>query len=143
MSRINNLVTSKRPIGFWIKSADQALDRMGDAIHESDGFTRRRWQVLSLIVRSEPVSIDALVEQFRPMLGVGEVQAELSVLEDRKIIHYHAGGVSTTTTGADIHRHLEARQITVREKAMQGIDEADYLATLRCLSRIVENLSED
>lgn len=143
MNTNSNPVTSKRPIGFWIKSADQALDRMGDAIHEADGFTRRRWQVLSLIVRSEPVSIDALAEQFRPMLDIEEVQAELSVLEDRNIIQTNAGVVSTTANGANLHHHLEARQITVREKAMLGIDEADYLAAMRCLSRIVENLSKD
>lgn len=141
MTKNDKLPTSNRPIGFWIKAADQALDQAGDAAHAVDGFTRRRWQVLSLIVQRESITLAGLVAELAPMMESDAVNAEVGSLKKGKFIDEIGSVLGMTEAGEKMHRRLAARQAEIRQQAMARIEQDDYTAAIRCLSRITENLS--
>jgi len=141
MTKNDNLPTEKRPIGFWIKAADRALDEAGDAIHAANGFTRRRWQVLSLMAQIGPISQNDLADELGPMMASAAVLAEVVALRDRGLVVETTEGLALTEDGVAMHRRLAAAQAEMRQKAMAGIDPADYAAAIRCLWGIARNLS--
>jgi DNA-binding MarR family transcriptional regulator len=143
MSRQSAIPTAKRPIGFWIKAADRALDKRGDAIHARHGFSRRRWQVLSLIVQTEPVHTGDLVARLAPMMAEPAARDEIAVLAQRGIVTETSGRLATTPTGRALHDRLAAEQMAFRRQAMAGIADADYAAAVRTLERIVENIGAE
>ncbi len=141
MTQSFEMPTSKRPIGFWIRAADRALDRAVDDAHAAQGFTRRRWQVLSLIVQSEPATVADLAAEMALMMTEDALGAEIETLKEKQLIDDADSVLSTTEAGQEMHRQLAARQVEVRKDAMAGIHPEDYEATLRCLSQITENLT--
>lgn len=139
MAEQQAIPTSKRPIGFWIKAADHALDRGIDAVHAQSGSTRRRWQVLSLVVQVEPLGRRDFAEQFAPMLERELVYEEISLLILQQLVVEEDSLLTTTQAGKERHNELAVRQAAFRSKAMAGICEADYLTAVRTPARIVAN----
>jgi len=135
--------SSNRPIGFWIKAADKALDDAIDTIHAAEDIARRGWQVMNTVARMEPVAPEAIVETFAPMANRPQILGEIEKLENDGLIGLAECRYRLTGEGRELHARLEARQAAFRRRAMANIDEDDHAAAIRCLERIVANLSPD
>lgn len=135
--------SDQRPIGFWLKAADQAITARVDAAQRADGVTRLEWQVLNTISRAARRSPDEIVEALRVFLDRPALDAVLTSLRDKGWIDADAGGaVGLTEAGRQAHARILARQEEVRRQLMRGISAEEYETVLRVLKQIVANLSD-
>lgn len=137
----NDKTSSERPIGFWIKAADRALDATIDAAHRHAGVGRRGWQVLNAVAQAGgTIKSKALAGIFHPMLSVSETELQVDTLTQAGMLIRVGDAVELTGQGRETQKHVASAQELVRRKAMQGIDEAEYVTTLTVLKRLVTNL---
>lgn len=132
-----------RPIGFWIKAADRALDRAVDDLHEREGLSRRLWQVMNAVAEDGPVAGGRIAAVLAPMLAEDEVATALAELESRALVGPAEGGLRLTAAGSSLLAALAARQEGLRSRVAAGIEPAAWATTVATLSRIVANLSEE
>jgi hypothetical protein len=45
-------VTKQKPIGYWLKHADEVITEHADRVLSDNGFTRSRWQVLNIVYQA-------------------------------------------------------------------------------------------
>lgn len=134
---------SERPIGYWLKAADQAITARVDAAQRADGVTRLDWQVLNTIAEAGPCSPDRIVTTLKMFLDRPKLDAILDGLCGRGWIDADASGdVTLTEAGRDAKARVLARQEEVRRQVMRGISAEDYATTLRVLQSIVSNLAD-
>ncbi|MEZ5778528.1 MAG: hypothetical protein R3E44_09210 [Paracoccaceae bacterium] len=132
-----------RPIGYWIKAADRALDAAIDSLHRGAGVDRRGWQVLNLTSRNGGrIACGTMHEAFQPMLTALEVDRQIEALETRGLLIRAGDYVEMTAAGEAAHARLAADQGAFRTSLMRNIDGQDYLAAVRVLHAIVANLSD-
>src|SRR5690606_27888300 len=98
---------SERPIGYWLKAADEAITACVDAVHRAEGITRRDWQVLNTIFEAGRLSPDRILDTLRMFLDRGGLDAVLDALRSRGWIHEEADGeVGLTETGRQAHARI-------------------------------------
>ena len=131
-----------RPIGFWIKAVDRALDRAIDRLHEDTGFTRRRWQVMNAVAARARGTAEAIAADLRPMLSLEEVGAELEAMEASALLETTPQGVRLTDAGHGMRTTLSVRQEELRRRAVRGVEAADYATTIATLARVLDNLAD-
>lgn len=136
-------IPEDRPIGYWIKAADRALDGAIDSLHCAAGVDRRGWQVLNLTSRNGGrIGREALRAFFHPMLTASEVDRQIDALETGGLLIRAGDGVEMTAAGRAAHARLSADQEAFRATLMRDIDGDDYLAALSVLKGIVANLDQ-
>ena len=47
-----DMATKHKPIGYWLKHADNVITEHLDRVLSENGFTRSRWQVLNMTLPS-------------------------------------------------------------------------------------------
>jgi hypothetical protein len=120
-------VAKQKPIGYWLKYADEVITEHVDRVLSDNGFTRFCWQVLNItfIDRQQMGEIlDRFVEQgWLVKRGEGD-------------------GAQLTLTGAGKAKRetVFELQSEVRRRAMQGITEQEYATVIDVLERMVRNL---
>ncbi|MEO6445179.1 MAG: MarR family transcriptional regulator [Gemmatimonadaceae bacterium] len=135
--------TRQRPIGYWLRRADELLTAKIDDAQREQGLTRLDWQTLSLLHDARTTPRDALVESLSPFADAPSVIDGLASLADRGLLRLSAGDeVELTPDGSAIYAKALAVQEVVRKQAAAGIDEAEYTTTVSVLRRLVDNLGE-
>ncbi|MGE3274782.1 MAG: MarR family winged helix-turn-helix transcriptional regulator [Vicinamibacterales bacterium] len=134
-----------RPIGYWLKRADEVITRHINATQAGHGISREEWQVLNTVHETGGVSRARLTEGMRPFVDAHGVDAILARLEGRGWIACRAaeaGAVSihVLPEGRRAHEAIHADQVEVRRRAMDGVSEGDYQTVIRVLQRLVSNL---
>jgi DNA-binding MarR family transcriptional regulator len=131
----------QRPIGFWLKRADELLTRRIDDAQRASGLTRLEWQALNVV-------------RERGSAGAEEVATVLQSFADRQAVYETLSGLarrgtivqspdarwSLTDAGGALYASALAVQQQVRQRAMTGISDTEYTSTVRVLKRLVENL---
>ncbi len=129
-----------RPIGFWIKVADDTLTARINALHRDLGLGRRDWQLLNtLVAAGGTLTRRELLKTFEPMVRAPELQDRLRDLEGKGWITVCDPAVELTDDGRGLHLMAAGRQDRFRKMAVRGISDEDYRTTLRVLAQIVEN----
>ncbi|MGI8880804.1 MAG: hypothetical protein ACR2KJ_09940 [Jatrophihabitans sp.] len=59
----------RRPIGWWLKTADARIEQVFDDVFESQSITRREWQVLEPVFRA-PVTEPELLRSWKRSLAL-------------------------------------------------------------------------
>ena len=136
-----NQQNNNRPIGYWLKRADQLLTERIDEAQRANGLTRLEWQALNVIREGEVVSDDDLALTLQPFADASVIKEMLAGLEGRGVIGQSGEGYELTEEGRERYDRALVLQRTIRQQAFEGISEADYEATLRVLHRLVENLN--
>jgi DNA-binding MarR family transcriptional regulator len=131
-----------RPIGYWLKRADQLLTDRIDAAQRATGLTRLEWQLLNVIRKTTP-TVEKAAEALRPFADPTTADAAIASLEARRALRRTAAGVALTAEGDALFVKALAVQTSVRERAMAGIAGDEYETTMRVLQRLVENLERD
>ena len=136
--------TSPRPIGFWLRRADEAITNYSDHALGEIGLTRLHWQVLHTVHEAGITTEDHLGEvlwNFADPEALQDVlfgfESEGWLARDRK-----SGDLTLTEKGRAGHAAALEVQGEVRRRASAGISADDYATVLRVLERMVANLED-
>jgi DNA-binding MarR family transcriptional regulator len=137
--------SAQRPIGYWLRRADQAITAHVDEVHGDKGVSRVHWQVLHLIQQGGAVTAQSVFEEMRDFVRASEFDAVVRELERRGWIAHRLDTPATpvlelTEPGRRFHSDVMQAQTDVRQRAMEGITPEEYATTVRVLQRIVSNL---
>jgi hypothetical protein len=140
------VMTDTRPIGFWLKLVDRLIDEQFARTLEEHGVTRRQWQLMNVLANG-PASVEQLDAEVAPFLqpATDDSPAETSVEHLTELIE--SAWVDATPTGYELTERgrsslarLEAVVAEQRTVVTAGVSEDEYLATVRVLERMAQNL---
>ena len=135
-------VMKQKPIGYWLKHADQVITEHVDLVLSENGFTRSRWQVLNIVYQAGTTTRSAIfdtMQTFIDALKLDEI-IEGFVEEGWLIEHGDGAQLALTDAGKAKRETIFKLQSEVRKRAMQGITEREYATVIRVLERMVSNL---
>ena len=128
----------QRPIGWWVRRLDTALEQVVDSAVAGEGLTRRHWQVLHSLADGASTGVDvrAGLADFP-----GDVGAVVTELVHRGWVERSADDdLTITQEGRAGHDRVAAAVSGVRRHVADGLSEAEYEQTIRVLRRMVENV---
>ena len=126
-----------RPIGWWVKRLDEALEQVVDTAVAGDGLTRRHWQVLHALGPGGMTEAD-LDAVLAPFGGPGDALAELA--GRGWVTRTTAGRLAHTVTGRAADARLFDRIGQLRRQVADGLSAEEYERTVAALSRMVRNV---
>jgi|SRR5262245_5372374 len=145
MSDVSEQARSQQlPIGYWLKRADEVLTARIDEAQRANGLTRLEWQALNVIRGRSRAMTDDIVSALQLFADAGTVG---DVLRTMALRDYITGSLETGfelgPSGEELYEVALSTQAAVRQRAMDGISEAEYAGTVNVLRRLVENLERD
>jgi DNA-binding MarR family transcriptional regulator len=143
-------MTTVRPIGFWLKLVDRLIDDGFARTLEEHGVTRRQWQLLN-ILDTNAATGEQPSAAIRPFLQgeagaaaeVGEpatAEENLDELMESDWVVLEGELYALTERGRTLFEKLRVIVGGLRERASEGVSEADYATTLLTLERMATNL---
>ena len=130
-----------RPIGYWVKRLDRALEARFERALAAQGLSRRHWQVLNALredVRTEG-ELERMLEPFWTEDAITWAQVKADLLS-RGLISFPDGVIELTSAGVALHGELGKQVSDTRTVLMQGVSSEEYLGTIRVLERMAENV---
>jgi hypothetical protein len=129
------------PIGYWIKLADELLTGGINKIQASLKVTRTEWQVLNLINERPFINKSDLIAILEPFADTGAIEVIFSRFAiEGLIIAENDEILELTEKGHVLYELCASKQQTFRQKAMAGISDEEYRATIVTLQKIVANI---
>lgn len=127
----------RRPIGWWLKEADDRLEAAFDARLRGRGINRRGWQVLASVARAPVRRTDLVADlaTFDPAPAVERVVADLHA---RGWLEDDDGLLRLTAAGEQEQRELAAEVDAVRAQVAAALPAEDYVTLVRLLARLVD-----
>lgn len=137
-------INLKLPIGYWLKQVDQLLTEQINEAQAVHGVTRADWQILNLLKENGRASDEQIFTTMCTFVDATQFQEVIYHLIDRGWIDETLASreLQLTYAGHDQHARIFATQKEVRQRAMQGISEDEYVTVIRVLQQMVGNLSE-
>lgn len=137
-----------RPIGYWLKRADEAITHSVNEALGGLGLTRLHWQALAIIRGSGMATAQHLQREMRDFVGPAELDGILGSLEARGWLSRRpdpGGSAALELTGAGTRGHADALEIQAetRRRTMAGVSEDEYRTLVQVLQRIVANLQPE
>jgi DNA-binding MarR family transcriptional regulator len=133
--------STSRPIGYWLKRADELLTQRTAAAQQANGLVRTEWQILNLLHEWKSAPLARLEEEMSPFVDAGDLADQLQRLQDRRLIDTSASmNYRLASEGERLHAAALAQQKQVREQAMKGISPDDYQKAVSVLEKLVANL---
>ena len=127
----------RRPIGWWLKTADARIEQAFEDAFESQSITRREWQVLEPVSRA-PVPESELLQKLEAFAGAQDAVDEL---RRRGLLADGADGVLTLTdAGQFAHGGAAAGVATVRSVVSAALPGQNYATLIRLLADLVDGL---
>lgn len=137
----HHLRDADRPIGYWLKRADALLTLRTDEAHEAHDLTCLSWQVLNVLRQINCPSLADVSDALVPFAGRPTLAQALRAFAERGVVvDQGAAGYALTPAGEDLLARADETQNALRQRATDGISEADCHATTRTLRRLVDNL---
>ncbi len=131
-----------RPVGWWLKEADAALDAAFGAALAGDEVERRGWQILATLA-GEPQRPKDLAAALTSFGSPSLLATELHHLRSRRWVGETDGYLHLTDAGAAKHAELAARVEEVRARVVAALPSEDYQLLVGLLRRLVEGLRSD
>ena len=137
----------ERPIGYWLKRADEAItEHVARALGQL-GLTRFHWQALNVIRASGHSTVVQLANGLRGFVD----ESALDALLDSLVASGWVARVSdssgvpafelTTAGSAGFPAALQV-QTAVRQRMMVGLSPQEYETAVRVLQTIVKNMQD-
>lgn len=129
-----------KPIGYWLKRLDAALEAHLDTTLARVKLSRRQWQTINTLAES-PISPDELAEALRPFWGEDTKQREreLANLVGRGLIILSDGYLMLSESGRVTHRQANLLVEDSRRDLSAGIGIDEYAIALSVLERMSLN----
>ncbi len=137
-------VAKQKPIGYWLKYADEVITEHVDRVLSDNGFTRFCWQVLNIIYQAGAITESGVFDTMQTFIDrqqLGEI-LDRFVEQGWLVKRGEGDGAQLTLTGAGKAKreNVFELQSEVRRRAMQGITEQEYATVIDVLERMVRNL---
>ncbi|MCM2389792.1 MarR family winged helix-turn-helix transcriptional regulator [Streptomyces albipurpureus] len=144
---ITDAELAAQPAAYWTGVAYEALISFTRAQQAEQGFTQPQFWLLRNLSEND-ISTDgqgmtiaelqqAMVSYLRPE---DELTAEAEVLLERGWLTRDAGQrLWITAAGEEARVRLKQHAPAIRHHIHQGIDDADYVTTLKVLHRMIQN----
>jgi DNA-binding MarR family transcriptional regulator len=133
-----------KPIGYWLKHADNVITEHIDRVLSENGFTRSRWQVLNIVYQAGTVTRDALFDTMQTFIDPRQLDEIIEEFVEQGWLVKHGeqeGAQLTLTEAGKAQRETIFKlQSEVRRRTMQGITEREYATLIDVLERMVSNL---
>jgi DNA-binding MarR family transcriptional regulator len=132
----------QRPIGYWVKQLDGAIEDAFAGVLSAERLTRRHWQVLSLVRETAPTreAVDAQLGVF-DQRGCAANSA-LDELVERGWVERDADGRHRLgPAGAAAYDDLARKVGVLRRRTSEGVREEEYRTAVDVLRRMTENLT--
>lgn len=132
------------PIGYWVKKVDELLTSRINEVQEANGLSRTQWQILNFLNETSSAPRAQIVDVLNPFGDANTLGVTIDSLVERGLIEEEgpeSGNLWLTAQGRALHATALEAQKKVRQQAVQGIAEADYVTAVRVLQQIVTNLT--
>ena len=133
---------SERPIGYWLKHLDRLIEAAAERAFAEEQLTRRHWQVMNILSES-PHGAPELAAAIRPFWAPGAITLDevIGELAGRGWLTQDDARLYTLTpAGQAGHAAVKEKVHGIRATFLTGLTQQDYLATVRVLERMAENL---
>lgn len=130
-----------RPVGYWLKRLDRAIEDAFDGDLARWSLTRRHWQVLNTL-SAGPAAGSTIAEALAPFLVDGAISQQ-EVVDDllsRGWVEISNELLSLTAAGVQAHSRVASLVNATRAKVLDGLTPEDYAMVLRLLERMTLNL---
>ena len=139
-------IAKHKPIGYWLKHADNVITEHIDRVLSENGFTRSRWQVLNIVYQAGTITRGGLFDTMQTFIDAHQLDEiiEEFVEEGWMVTFGERDGEQLTLTDAGKVRRetVFELQSEVRRRAMKGITEQEYATVVDVLERMVGNLQQ-
>ena len=137
-------IAKHKPIGYWLKHADNVVTEHIDRVLSENDFTRSRWQVLNIVYQAGTVTRSDVLDTMQTFIDARQLDEiiEEFVEEGWLVKHGEEEGAHLTLTeaGKAQRETIFKVQSEVRRRTMQGITEREYATVIDVLERMVSNL---
>jgi len=137
-------IAKHKPIGYWLKHADNVITEHIDRVLSENDFTRPRWQVLNIVYQEGTITRSGVFDTMQTFIDARQLDEiiEEFVEEGWLVKHGEGDGAQLTLTeaGKAQRETIFKLQSEVRKRAMQGITEREYATVIDVLERMVSNL---
>ena len=137
-------IAKHRPIGYWLKHADNVITEHIDRVLSENGFTRSRWQVLNIVYQAGTIARSGVLDTMQTFIDARQLDEIIEgfVEQEWLVKHSEEEGANLTLTeaGKAQRETIFKLQSEVRRRAMQGITEREYATLIDVLERMVSNL---
>ena len=137
-------VTKQKPIGYWLKRADEVITEHVDLVLSDNGFTRFRWQMLNVVYQAGTIMRGNVLETMQSFIDARQLEEILDGFEEEGWLVKSGEGddaqLTLTDAGKAQRETVFKLQRKVRSRAMQGITEQEYATVIDVLERMVSNL---
>jgi DNA-binding MarR family transcriptional regulator len=130
-----------RPIGYWVKRLDAALETHLDSTLARLRLSRRQWQVLNTL-SSGPITPAELAEVLRPFSaanGGAAKEREMAALVRRELVFLLDGRLTLTDAGWALHAEASGMVEASRRELTAGIGVDEYATAVSVLERMSNN----
>jgi DNA-binding MarR family transcriptional regulator len=136
--------TKQKPIGYWLKRADEVITLHVDLVLSDNGFTRFRWQVLNIVYQAGTITRGNVLETMQAFIDARQLEEILDGFVGEGWLVKSGQGddaqLTLTDAGKAQRETVFKLQREVRSRAMQGITEQEYATVIDVLERMVSNL---
>lgn len=127
--------TVRRPIGWWLKEADAALDAAFDAALGTCMTTRRGWQIMTTVAAG-PASRQQLADALAGFDIATGIDTAVDELVRRGWIR-DGEPLTLTDEGRAAEADLADRVAAVRRRVVDALPDGDYDRLVQLLARLV------
>ena len=137
-------VAKQKPIGYWLKYADEVITEHVDQVLSDNGFTRSRWQVLNVVYQAGTITRGGVFDTMQTFISTRQLDEIIDGFVEEGWLVKHGEGdgaqLALTDAGKAKRETVFELQSEVRRRAMQGITEQEYATVIDVLKRMVRNL---
>lgn len=141
MTQLPN-VREQRPLGYWLKHIDGAIEESFGRLLAADGLTRRSWQVLNTLSYA-PITVAEVDETMAAFLSGDEptMRSYVDQFAERGWMHVtDTDVVALTDEGKRVHQRVSERVGAERVRMMECLSPEDYQVLMSLLQRVAAHL---
>lgn len=139
-------MSKKPPLGYLIKSFDNALHRYVDGVlRETHGVGRGHWQALRTAHDDPDLTLEQFSAEAAAFYTPGQIDELLASLTDNGWLRLDPTGAGTTAmritdAGRELLEQMSRTQARTAQIVSEGVPSEDYETVLRTLATMIENL---
>jgi DNA-binding MarR family transcriptional regulator len=137
-------IPKHKPIGYWLKHADNVITEHIDRVLSENGFTRSRWQVLNIVYQAGTITRSGVLDTMQTFIEARQLDEIIEEFVEQGWVVEHGeeeGAQLTLAEAGKAQREtIFELQSEVRRRTMQGITEREYATVIDVLERMVSNL---
>lgn len=136
----------QKPIGYWLKEADQALTACLDRALAKFGLSRLAWQLLNIVQQQQPVRLDSVSTITAVLADQATLRTTVTTLVEQHWIsapaeHTDLLACELAINPAALERLAAVTSLVHEQRAQltQHITPEAYQTTLNVLAQLIKN----